>query len=114
MTLIALLRPAHLPQSASKQSCSVRRTSLTISGSIWCLLGFARARHTLAVTSPTFVLSEVHKFSKEVLVVFAAFKKAPSSVGRSVFAVFTEAKASRSCIIITIEVVFCGTSINRD
>lgn len=75
VTLIALLRPAHLPQSVSNQSRSVKHTSLATSGSIWCVLGFARACLILTVISPTFVLIDVHKFSKEVLVVFPAFKK---------------------------------------
>lgn len=77
--------------------------------------GLARACLILAVVSPTFVLIDVHKFSKEVIVVFPAFKKKVlSSTGRAVFAVFAEGEASDLGIIISIEVAFCGTSINRD
>lgn len=115
VTLIALLRPAHLPQSVRNQSCSVKHTSLAISESIWCAPGSARARHTLAVISPTFVLSDVHKFSKEMLAVFAAFKKKRRPLWGVLFLLFLlQEKASHSGIIISMEVVFGGTSINRD
>lgn len=62
MTVVALLRPAHLPQPVSNQSCSVKRTAPVISESVrvTACACFARARLVLFVISPAFELIDIH------------------------------------------------------
>lgn len=75
VTVVALLRPAHLPQSVSNQSCSVKRAAPVISE---CVSRRARAHLALSCHF-TCICIDRYIFSKEVLVV--QLLAARSSIG---------------------------------
>ncbi len=79
VTVVALLRPAHLPQSVSNQSCSVERAAPVISE---CVSRRARARLALSCHF-TCICIDRYIFSKSTCDVPVQLLEAQSSIGHA-------------------------------
>lgn len=74
-----------------------------------------RARRVLSVNSPAFILVDVYILKTGTCGIPVQHSKAPFSMGCADSTHYYRKKTpNHSSIIISIDVAFCGTSVNRD